>query len=207
MLPFTPFSCCCHHASHGQKSKLACLTHVKRADPILYQQLFFCISTSLATQRYTHTYSPFLWVWDYFSHWNLYAGRKEIITFTYAVYLYYRNPAALCVCVLHHHAVTRRHTDTQSTTATVIIAISQPYKCLADQLHCMVAQSHEIYQYYDFSTDQTLHPPSVKAHFRATEANMMFYPLPLLARIPLWQTIYFGKLIYCMWFSGKLWYI
>lgn len=136
MLPFTPFSCCCHHASHGQKSKLACLTHLKRADPILYQQLFFCISTSLATQRYIHTYSPFLWVWDYFSHWNLYAGRKEIITFTYAVYVYYRNPAALCVCVLHHHAVTRRHTDTQSTTATVIIAISQPYKCLAEQLHC-----------------------------------------------------------------------
>lgn len=112
--------------------------------PMWREQTQFSINSSFSVSpppwprrdTYIHTYSPFLWVWDYFSHWNLYAGRKEIITFTYAVYVYYRNPAALCVCVLHHHAVTRRHTDTQSTTATVIIAISQPYKCLADQLHC-----------------------------------------------------------------------
>lgn len=81
------------------------------------------------------------------------------------------------------------HTDTQFTTATVIIAISQPFKCLADQLHSMVAQSQEIYQYNDFSTNQTLHPPSVKTHLRIRGKH------DVLPHTPTCQTIYFGKFI------------
>ena len=85
----------------------------------------------------------------------MYAGRKAIITYTV-------KPR----CALHHAVTIRIHKDTQFTTATVIIAVSQPFKCLAAQQHCMVAQTHEIYKYQDFSTLQTLLPPSIIAHFR-----------------------------------------